>query len=632
MRAYLALFLPAVLAVSVPCAATDTWEDLMPGVRHLHRVTATPQDIHVVTVDLTNPRVRLRTGLKNDNDYPDGGETVRSMCQRYDAVAGINCDYFAFTADQWNDHRHIPQGHTMTDGLLMLPPGHTTPIVPDRSALAINSSSNYVLINAFMTPGTWWWNVTAGGPRIIRNGTVGWESEPNIPSQTNDDPRTGAAISQNGHTLILATVDGRQVESQGMDANELGSLLQEFGGYQGLSYDGGGSTTMVVNGTTVNHPCYGDRLIANCLMVMDKLRQGSNPAVRFESDFENPPYPIGALGGIDGWVGGGEVTSGGRNGGQCAHFANASAYRNVSASSLTGVQWFECWVKSSSTNSNAYIYAGTANCASVASALRFASGGQIQAYDTDELGSPVWVNLATYTADTWYRIHFRLDYNINSYQAFINGALKISGATFLDSGASSGLRAIEFEEVGGTSDFYVDDIYAGNVDPDFVRVSPDSITIVAGGRKLFKALGGTPPVTWSVVDEKDSGGNPVSPGTTAQMSLTGLLTANAAGTCAVQTQDSIGRVDKSATITVVPGNSVAGVKAMNNGSTANVSGLIVAGVFNGFIYAQEADRRSGIRIVTATPVALGNEIWATGTVGISDGERVITTSRLEVSP
>ena len=64
----------------------------------------------------------------------------------------------------------------------------------------------------------------------------------------------------------------------------------------------------------------------------------------------------------------------------------------------------------------------------------------------------------------------------------------------------------------------------------------------------------------------------------------------------------------------------------------NVSGLVVSAVFDGFIYAQDADRPSGIRIATTVPVAEGDEIWARGTLATVAGERVINATWLEVSP
>ena len=613
----------AVIALCTACPAVDTWEQLMPGVQHLHRIDpGVPWDIHVLIIDVTNPRVQLRAAIRYDNDKPGvGRETVRSMCRRYDAVAGVNTDFWGGF-----DTPDCPQGHTMTDGLIMLPTGRTSPPVPDRTTMMIPPGNTYVNINKVVSMSPWF-NVTAGGPRMIRNGVVGWESETDIPDMTTRQPRTAAAITSDWRTLILATCDGRQPDSAGMTANEMGYLLTQFGGYQGMMFDGGGSTTMVINGETVNDPsdAGGDRAVAACLMVLDRHRQPANPAVHYETGFEDPPFAQGDLSGIDQWFGSGSVAAVGHGGDQSARFSAQSAYRNVSPVSLTGVQWVECWAKASSTGSGGYVYAGTANATDVAAAVRFGAGGQIEAAD-----GAAWVNAGAYAANTWYRIHFRIDYNISTYQVFVNGALKASGLSFLHAGASAGLRGIKAGAAGG--DFFIDDIYVGNVDPAFLRVSPDSCLVVQGGRRQFSAASGAAPVVWSVTEERDSQGQAVPAGTIAQISSTGVLTALAPGFCVVRAQDGTGRTDTSSQITVVAAQPIHAARTLTDGSNVALSGLKVTGRFDGFLYAQSPDRRSGIRIMTTKAVAEGSEIYVTGYIGTVNGERVINQAAVQVCP
>ncbi len=634
MRSALIVASFLVLASCGPCSAADTWEVLIPGdpapaVRHLHRVTTDPLNIHVLIVDLTSPRVRIRAGLKNDNDKPDDGETVRSICQRYNAVAGINCDYFAAFADPWNDFRHIPQGHNMTDGLLILPPGRTSPIVPDRTAMAFPSDNSYAVVGIFMSPQQWWHNVVAGGPRIIRNGVVGWEVEPDIPDQTSRQPRTGAAVSADYKTLILATVDGRQPSSRGMTANELGYLLKEFGGHNGLSFDGGGSTTMVINGTTVNSPSDGtDRRIANCLMILDRARQ-SGAEVLFESNFDPPVYRRGALDGQDGWAGSGSVVLRGRANSRCGALRCQNAQRIVSNTPASGVQWFEYWMSFSAASTDAFVSAGTTHCAYKACIIRLVNG-ELQAYDTDQLGNPVWSTLASCQPNTWYRIDVRLDYYIKRYQVFVNGVLKLSGASFKDASAGSGLQCIRFEETSGAADFYVDDIYVGGAEPNYLRISPDTLTMVSGAQTRFRAVAGTPPITWSITDERLPNGAPASTGSIAQISSDGLVTANSAGSFVVEASDKIGRADRSQRIVALEPLSLSAMKANVDGVIASACGLIVSAVYDGFVYLQDPVQPCGIRVVTDAPVAEGDVVWVVGTLETVNAERVINSSWLEV--
>src|SRR3954453_23316486 len=49
------------LLVSGLASATDTWTTPFAGVKHLHRTTSTPWNIHALVVDLTVPGVKLQS-------------------------------------------------------------------------------------------------------------------------------------------------------------------------------------------------------------------------------------------------------------------------------------------------------------------------------------------------------------------------------------------------------------------------------------------------------------------------------------------------------------------------------------------------------------------------------------------
>jgi hypothetical protein len=82
-------------------------------------------------------------------------------------------------------------------------------------------------------------------------------------------PRTGVGYDHQKQTLIVAVVDGYQRGySRGMRQVEFASLLREFGAYTAMELDGGGSTTMVLDGEVMNHPSddTGERYVANALL------------------------------------------------------------------------------------------------------------------------------------------------------------------------------------------------------------------------------------------------------------------------------------------------------------------------------------------------------------------------------
>ena len=122
-----------------------------------------------------------------------------------------------------------------------------------------------------------------GGPRILRDGRVAIEYEEERLSRSfaeDRHPRTAIGYSQDGRTLFLVTVDGRQPGySVGMSLAELADFMRtrldgftrsRDNAYQALNLDGGGSTTMVVRQQVVNSPSdqTGERPVANALLVV----------------------------------------------------------------------------------------------------------------------------------------------------------------------------------------------------------------------------------------------------------------------------------------------------------------------------------------------------------------------------
>jgi exopolysaccharide biosynthesis protein len=113
--------------------------------------------------------------------------------------------------------------------------------------------------------------VVGGGPRLIRGGRPA-ASDPGIYGPGFADarhPRTAVGVRADGR-ILLVTVDGRQPEkSVGMTVAELTDLLIDLGAVEAINMDGGGSTTMVIDGKVVNSPSdlTGERPVGDALLV-----------------------------------------------------------------------------------------------------------------------------------------------------------------------------------------------------------------------------------------------------------------------------------------------------------------------------------------------------------------------------
>ena len=129
-----------------------------------------------------------------------------------------------------------------------------------------------------------------GTPRIIRDGvkSVEWEQESISSSFAHDrHPRTAVGISADNTYVYLVTVDGRQSGfSAGMSLYELADYMLEWGMFQAVNLDGGGSTTMVVRGEIANSPSDGggERSVANALMAISRAPEGPLAYLRLPWD------------------------------------------------------------------------------------------------------------------------------------------------------------------------------------------------------------------------------------------------------------------------------------------------------------------------------------------------------------
>ena len=99
-------------------------------------------------------------------------------------------------------------------------------------------------------------DIVAGVPQLIKNSRIDitWEQEKASKSFVETrHPRTAVAKLKDGKFLML-TADGRTEQSAGLDLYDLAAYFLELGATDAMNLDGGGSTTMVLDGTLVNNP------------------------------------------------------------------------------------------------------------------------------------------------------------------------------------------------------------------------------------------------------------------------------------------------------------------------------------------------------------------------------------------
>ena len=119
--------------------------------------------------------------------------------------------------------------------------------------------------------------IVGGWPRVVQDGkSIAAAADslegtfPRFSAQRH--PRSAIGISRDSALVYLVAVDGRQETSDGMSLVELGDFLVSIGVYQGMNFDGGGSTTLVIDGKLANRPsdAAGERTVGNAILVRER--------------------------------------------------------------------------------------------------------------------------------------------------------------------------------------------------------------------------------------------------------------------------------------------------------------------------------------------------------------------------
>lgn len=254
-----------ITSLATPALAVDTVTNPFPGGTLKHHVSGT-QDLWVLRMDLCAPGVSVRTTGDGER-----GRTVSSFANLVGAQAAVNGDFFGggFSTDG-------PAAH---DGGFWGGANHTyvAPISFGPAHVDIPHHNN-----EGPTP-AWAREVISGHPTILDDGQV--VGNPGDPLCTNRHPRTAIGITQDHRTLIVLVVDGRRSGAAGFNCDEMAFVLAAEGAFDAVNMDGGGSSTLVVNGDVKNQPSDGSqRTVGNHLAF---FASGSGPSPQCP-DFVDP--------------------------------------------------------------------------------------------------------------------------------------------------------------------------------------------------------------------------------------------------------------------------------------------------------------------------------------------------------
>jgi hypothetical protein len=255
-------------------AVLPQWQSLTNGVDFFHGKITVPQlavsnmEFWALKIDLLAPNLQIVVKGGTLDGAADAGTLsvkVSSFVSANGLTAGINATPFDIsTAKEGQPIKNV--GIIISDGKLIAPANSRYDALvfyADGKTAIVNQSSIKSTENIV--------NAVGGFHHILING----EPAERTIGRENRDPRSAAGISANGQYLYLLVIDGRRMESAGGTEKETALLMLALGAWNGINFDGGGSTALALRGEdgkvrVVNTPVHGgihgrERAVAGCL-------------------------------------------------------------------------------------------------------------------------------------------------------------------------------------------------------------------------------------------------------------------------------------------------------------------------------------------------------------------------------
>jgi hypothetical protein len=214
--------------------------------RRVVKFTPRPMIAHVIVIDTKVKDIDLLvTPPDSDSELPLKARTTSQFLEEFGVQIAINGDGF----DPWwsnspaDYYPHVGEpvtplgltaaaGKIYTEGIPREIGTEPTLFISRKNALSFNKRPDRIF------------QAISGDRMLLQQGKISEDLEAG-----ESDPRTAIGTNKNGRYLILVVVDGRQpFYSEGATFTQLAQLMIDQGAYIAMSLDGGGSSTLVVEG------------------------------------------------------------------------------------------------------------------------------------------------------------------------------------------------------------------------------------------------------------------------------------------------------------------------------------------------------------------------------------------------
>jgi hypothetical protein len=245
-----------------PTQAAEARRQVKPGIDLIHRTGGNPaQDYWAARIDLSSPNIGLHASADNAGER---AVNTLTFARNTDSIVALNTDWSdgrtpvgVAISDGAMWHRHIPNnrlgGHWGYMGCTI-----DKRCTMDRAA-PLDVAPEFT--DPTQAPYRFFQAVGANGVLLLKNGDRARGCYDNA-----RNPRSAACLEADNTHLWLFAIDGRRAGASGMTCDEVRDLAESFACHNAVMFDGGGSTTLVVQDIIKNQPSDGSpRTVSNHL-------------------------------------------------------------------------------------------------------------------------------------------------------------------------------------------------------------------------------------------------------------------------------------------------------------------------------------------------------------------------------